>query len=187
MAKGGLIIMNISDFDNISMNGRIAYAILCTEKYLVTKYPNEDWSALSKKMWKVTSTFWDEWDNKFIEIIPEYLFEFNTYADSDFEELSELEYNHFASLFKNKDDNVNILLMKLHELYQIYSFSSIPNKGIEASKIVIETCNILELNNIDLPDINVVKFSLFSEKNGWGNYFDGEKLSIILSKQPNEV
>ncbi len=58
------------------MNGRMAYAILCVEKYLKEKYPDDAWNELSKLMWSVTSIYWDEWDNKFIEIIP------NTYSNS---------------------------------------------------------------------------------------------------------
>ena len=63
----------------------MAYSILCVGEVLVAKYPDDDWSVLSKEMLKATSTYWDEWGNRFIEIIPEYLFEFDTYEESDFE------------------------------------------------------------------------------------------------------
>ncbi|MBR1472483.1 MAG: hypothetical protein IJ600_12700 [Lachnospiraceae bacterium] len=174
--------MKISDFNNISMNGRMAYAILCVEKYLKEKYPDDNWDDLSKLMWTVTSIYWDEWDNKFIEIIPEYLFEFNSYAESDFEEISEDEYNSFVALLRDKSDTINQLLMKLHKIQEVYSYSSIPDNGKEASQLVLDIYHILEQGDIALPDLDIVSFSNFSERDGWGNKFDGTKLSLILNK-----
>ncbi len=172
--------MKISDFDNISMNGRMAYAILCVETFLLAKYPNDDWTSLLKLMWKVTSSLWDEWDTKYIEIIPEYLFEKSNYEDSDFEELSKEEYDHFSTLLCGKTDAINTLLLKIQDLYDVYCYSSIPGNGTEASQIVVDMVEILKENNITPPDISLVQFSHFSEKNGWGNSFDGEELSLVL-------
>ena len=173
--------MKISDFNNISMNGRMAYAILCVEKYLLETFPANNWTELSKLMWKATSIYWDEWDDKFIEIIPEYLFEFNSYAESDFEEITEDEYNLFVTLFKNKPIVINTLLMKLHKIQEVYCYSSIPGNGKEASQIVLDICDILEKDGVTLPNIGIVSFSSFSERDGWGNNFDGTKLSLVLN------
>ena len=173
--------MKASDFDNISMNGRMAYAILCIEKYLITEYPKENWTEQSKIMWGATSMYWDEWDDKFIEVIPEYLFEFNTYAESGFEKISEEEYNSFVTLLKDKPATVNNLLMKLHRIQEVYCYSSIPDNGKEASQLVLDICDILDQNGVTLPDVNAVTFSSFSERDGWGNKFDGTKLSLILN------
>ncbi len=173
--------MNTSDFDNISMNGRMAYSILCIEAFLLNQYPNDDWSILSKLLWKSTSSLWDEWDGKFMEIIPEYLFEKSTYEESDFEEISKEEYDQFSVLFREKTDIINRLLLKIQDLYEVYCYSSIPGTGCEASQIVLDIVDILETNNITPPDIGLVQFSQFSEKNGWGNSFNGESLSLILS------
>ena len=174
--------MNTSDFNCISMNGRMAYAILCIEKYLIENFPEDNWDALSELMWASTSEYWDEWDNKFIEIIPENLFEFDTYAESNFEVLTEDEYNSFVSLLKDKPDTVNSLLMKLHQIQNVYRYSSIPGNGKEASQLVLDICHILEQNDISLPDLDVVSFSSFTEKDGWGESFDGTKLSLILNR-----
>ena len=174
--------MKTSDFDNISMNGRMAYAILCIEKFLITKYPKEDWTELSKIMWGATSMYWDEWDDKFIEIIPQFLFEFKTYEEAAFEVITEEEYNSFVALLKDKPAIINQLLMKLQELHEVYCYSYIPGTGKDASNIVLDVCAILEQAGIALPDINAVTFSRFSEKDGWGNDFAGEPLSLVLSK-----
>ena len=175
--------MNSSDFENISMKGRMAYIILCVETYLLAKFPEEDWSTLSQWMWSVTSSYWDNWGYKFIEIIPEYLFEFPSYEESDFEQLTNEEYDFFTKLLKNKPAELNQLLLKAHDLEEVYCYTRIPKHGQEAIDIVLEVCSILEKNKIPLPDIQLVQFSSFSEKDGWGERFDGTKLSLILGKK----
>lgn len=37
--------------ENISMMGRMAYVIMCVEKYLLNKYPNRNWKLLSEILW----------------------------------------------------------------------------------------------------------------------------------------
>lgn len=175
-------MMQAKNFNEISMNGRMAYLILCVERYVKTKYPDKDWSVLSQWMWDSTSEYWDEWDSKFMEIIPEFLFEFDSYEESDFECISEDEYNYFSSLYDGLSDEFNSLLLKLHELQQVYCYESIPGNGMDASKIAIEACSILENNNIALPELEKVAFSRFSEKKGWGNNFDGTRISLILNQ-----
>ena len=91
------------------------------------------------------------------------------------------DYFAFVELFKNKPDTINQLLLKLQDLYDVYIYSDIPGEGEEASQIVLDICNILDQNNVSLPNVESVSFSSFSEKNGWGNSFNGESLSLILS------
>lgn len=63
-----------------------------------------------------------EWDYRFIEIIPGFLFEFDNYEDSDFEYLSESEYKHFTSLLRDTDDDFNRILLALHETVEVYEY-----------------------------------------------------------------
>nr|MCR4655052.1 hypothetical protein [Lachnospiraceae bacterium] len=105
----------------------------------------------------------------------------DSYEESDFECISEDEYDYFSSLLYGLSDDFNCLLLKLHELQQVYCYESIPGNGIDASKLVIEACAILKKNKIPVPDLEKVAFSRFDEKDGWGNDFDGTKLSLILN------
>ncbi len=173
--------MKNSIFNEVSMNGRMAYLVLCVEKYLTTLFPEKDWRVLSEWMWKVTSLYWDEWDDKFIEIIPEYLFEFDTYADSDFELLTEEDYEYFTHLFTNMPEDFNKLMINLHEMQKVYCYTSIPGIGSDSIRIIEKTCDILKSNNICEPDASIVLFSKFTEKDGWGEQFDGTHLSLILN------
>lgn len=172
------------------MTGRMAYTILCVEKYLLDKYPDKDWKELSSRMWKVTSVAWDEWIDEFIEIIPQYLFEFDNFEESDFEELSKEDYDYFVKLYEgvseglcdDPSDKVNFLLNSLKELEEVYSYTSIPGKGEESIAIVSKVCTMLSEENIEIPDISLVEFSSFEDRNGWGKSFDGTSISLINVK-----
>lgn len=174
--------MKVADFNDISMIGRMAYGILCVESYLLNKYPHDDWKPLASLMWEATSSYWDTWDWKYIEVIPEFLFEKATFEESSFDYLTKESYDCFSTLLKGKDDNVNTLLIKLHELQEVYSYTSIPGKGKEASQLIVDMCETLNQENIPLPDLAKVRFSKFSERDGWGEQFDGSTLSQILTK-----
>jgi len=178
---------NRDDLSKVSMNGRMAYIILCIEKFLLTKYPEKNWKELSKRMWKVTSIPWDVWIDEFIEIIPQYLFEFDNYDESDFEELSEEEYKYYSDLYDgitegledDSTDELNCLLNSLKELEEVYCYTSIPGIGEESLDIIYKVCCILADNNVSIPNTGIVAFSSFVEKNGWGETFDGNKLSLF--------
>lgn len=74
----------------------------CAEEYLISRYPQKDWKIVFDEYWKITNLeLWDEWMEEVIEIIPEYLFEFNDYKSSGFEYLSEEKYNKLKALYKD--------------------------------------------------------------------------------------
>lgn len=175
-------------FYNISMNGRMAYAILCIEKYISNLYPDKDRSPLSKKMWKVTSESWDEWIDTFIEVIPQYLFEFDSYEESDFENLTKDEYELFVELFSGVSDGeymdcsdkVGYIINSLKLIEEVYAYSAVPGVGEESIDIILSICAVLESDSVEVPPVELVEFSSFEEQNGWGNQFGGEDLSLIL-------
>ncbi len=169
------------DFSGISLSGRIAYTIMCAERYALAKYPEKNWKPLFTWMWKCTSDYFDEWYYRFMEILPEYLYEFDNYKDAQFEYLSEQDYNYYSDFLKDIDKNMKKLMVIPTKIAMVYSYMSIPEEGKESIKLVCSAAKILKDNNIELPDPTAVSFSKFTEKNGWGNPFDGKKLSIIIN------
>ena len=85
-------------FNSVSMNGRMAYVIMCVEAFLVAKYPNRDWTIVSEFMWKATSTNWGDWPEEYSSVIPDVLLQYNEY-DSD-ELGGSLSEKQFVSLKK---------------------------------------------------------------------------------------
>ena len=175
-------------FSNVSMNGRMAYIIMCCEKMLITKYPSENWKLISQKMWNATSEDWGTWTYNYNMIIPDVLLSYNLYSSEDFSDvLNEKEFYQLKCLYKNystPDSNENGLFQSIinapFEFAMIYEGTEIGD-GRESLNFIVNTEQLLLSNNIVLPDYTKVSFSSFKEKNGWGNNFDGTNLSIILN------
>lgn len=174
---------------DISMNGRMAYTIMCVEAYLVSKYPDRDWTFVAETMWKTTSCeYWNQWTDKYVGFIPCVLFEYAEYDKDDLEECyTKEQFQTLKSLYSgitygNKDesnDEFAQMIRKPFDFCMAYEGTGIGD-GSEGYAIIEEAEKILTENRISLPDYHKVEFSSFSEKNGWGNCFDGTSLSIIL-------
>ena len=59
MDYGGNAIM-MGFFKNISITGRLCYLFMCIEKYLISMYPDKDWTVVAERLWLWTETYWDE-------------------------------------------------------------------------------------------------------------------------------
>ena len=170
------------------MIGRMAYVVMCVERYLTEKYPKRDWEPISKIMWESTSKDWATWSSLYSVYIPDVLLEYDEYSEDEFGgTFDEITYYRLLDLYEgitdgsedNPEDEVNYLLNKPFEMAMVYEGTKIGD-GEESYNIIDETEHILKDNNIQLPDEELVAFSKASERNGWGNYFNGEFLSIIL-------
>lgn len=179
----------MNKFAEVSMNGRMAYTIMCVESYLVNKYPDRDWSVIAREMWKATNGYWDDFYDAFCELLPEIFLTYDSYNEDLAKSISEGEYDIVKNLYSgitegqedNPEDEVNYMLNKPYEIAMVYE-GTVIGDGQESFDIIEATEQVLIKNNIDLPDYSKVLFSSASEKNGWGNFFDGSHLSIILNK-----
>lgn len=139
-------------------------------------------------MWKATSQNWADWQYEYCEIIPDFILSTDGYDSEEYEYISEAEYHILLGLYNgitsgNEDDIsdvVNYMLNKPYEMSMVYEGTAIGD-GKDSIEIIENTESILLKNNIALPDSSLLYFSPFSQKNGWGNDFEGEKLSVILN------
>lgn len=89
-----------SRFSNISMNGRMAYVIMCVELYLKNTYPEKDWNLLSEAMWKATNMNWGDWSDFYFGFIPDVIFQYSSYDSNELSSsYSEEGYNRLLSLY----------------------------------------------------------------------------------------
>lgn len=177
-------------FESVSMNGRMAYVIMCVEAFLAAQYPEKDWRFVVQKLWKATSTNWDDWSNEFSAIIPDVLLQYDKYDSKEFgESMTEDEFLLLQLLYSDisegieddPSDEVNYILNKPYEMAMVYEGTMIGD-GQESIDIITKTETILKKHGIPLPDYTKVLFSSRNEQNGWGNDFDGSYLSILLNE-----
>ena len=175
--------------EDVSMNGRMAYVIMCVEAYLKSVYPQKDWTLIAKAMWKATNTNWGDWPDLYCVYIPDVFLHYNSFDEDELgSSISEDEYNMLRKLYSgitegredDPSDELNYVLNKPFEMAMVYE-GTVIGDGKESFEIVDEIEVVLSNHNIPLPDWSRVVFSNASELNGWGNDFDGTFLSIILN------
>ena len=108
------------DFSDVSMTGRFAYAVMCAERYAVSKYPDKDWKRLFGEMWKGTSEYSDTWYYKFSYITPEAIYEFDYYKAEAFPNLPEKDFHYYAEFYRDIDDNMKRLIEIPCEIPMVY-------------------------------------------------------------------
>lgn len=171
----------------VSMNGRMAYTIMCVETFLQGLYSERDWSLVARAMWAATSTNWGDWPEYYSCYIPSVLLEYDEYDDDLAESLSEDDYHHLLSLYSgittgdedDPSDEVNYMLNLPFEMATVYE-GTVIGDGAESFEIIENAENVLRRHSLPLPDYHKVLFSSAHELNGWGNDFDGTHLSAIL-------
>lgn len=174
---------------DVSMNGRMAYTIMCVEAYLVSKYPDRDWTIVSREMWKATNEYWDIFYDAFCELLPEIFLTYDSYNEDLAKSISEEEFKIIKQLYAGittgsedeSNDEFAQMIRKPFDFCMAYEGTGIGD-GSEGYAIIKEAEKILTENGIPLPDYHKVEFSSYTELNGWGNDFDGRPLSVILGK-----
>lgn len=165
--------MNTDTLKNVSVLGRACYTIMCAEEYLMAIAPEKDWAPLFEIMWSIADDeLWDGWLGKMVEIIPENMLEFDSYAESDFEYLSEEEYVVLKSLYAGMPEGLNTLIDCVFESVNVYAYGSIPGFGQDSLDVIDEAASVLAVARISLPNTEAVAFSSFEQKSGWGDNFD---------------
>lgn len=172
--------MDAATYASLSATGKVAYAILCAERYALKRKPNTDWTPLFKRIWRVTSGgYWDEWSYEFTEIIPECLLEFPDYESSDVPHTSEDEYENLVALYEGMPESWGRLLEDLNRLVLVLGYDCDDPEG-EAAELVVAIEGILAAEGVPLPDEGLAELFPASENRGYGCPFDGRKISHIL-------
>ncbi|MCM1505911.1 MAG: hypothetical protein NC177_02070 [Ruminococcus flavefaciens] len=164
---------------SISVAGRIAFIIMCIEKYLVVKYPEKDWSPIAEEMWRFNDSYWDEWLYSFTDLLPEYIDEYNNFEEYN----GKYSYDTFVNLYEDTGIDINELLVLLTEFMEIYLYTCVSHYTESMfPEVIEEVLSYLTKNNIPVPDVEKVSFSEFRQNHGFGDKFDGRYLSIILNR-----
>lgn len=161
---------------SVSVAGRIAFILMCIEKYLVTQYPEKDWIPLAEEMWKFNDSYWDEWLYSFIDLFPECIDE----NDSFEEYTGKYSYDTFRNLYKDlRNNELNEMLVLFNCFMGIYLYTSVCDCTERMfPEVIEEIISYLTKNNISVPDVEKVSFSDFRQNDGFGDKFDGRYLSI---------
>ena len=176
-------------FKSISMTGRLCYLFMCIEKYLVSVYPERDWTIVAERLWQWTERYWNEAQEESDQVIPEYLMEFSTYEKTNkrcFDgELSRDLYNKLMELYNgitngNSEDEINQVLFTTVEWGTVCEGAGFAEADSPTIGYLEWMESILQNHSIELPDRELVVNMTKDQKDGWGDFCNCRHLSIIL-------
>lgn len=159
------------DFNRISIRGRIAFAIQCAKSYWDSNI-KKDFSPIYEKMLDILGNKYpiDEAANIYMEIIPEYLFEFNTYEESNFQYLSKNDYTLFCTLLNSAPEELNTIMKKIYDMVMSYAYTGIEPNAPMVTDRLFEIIHIMHNAKISLPPIEDYYKYDYSIADGWGDF-----------------
>lgn len=166
--------MNKEIFKSISIRGRVAYCVKCLSLYCKEVYPNTDFSSVIDYAARIVdgSDYIDIGALRFMEIIPEYLYEFDNYEDAEFEYISKDEFNQFRQIVPENDSELNSLMHRVYDIAYEYCYEAMEPSAPKTIPYISEVNRILKSHKIALPSIEPFAKSSFSESDGWGHSID---------------
>ena len=70
---------------------------MCLEKYLITKYPDRNWSIIFREIWKGINGYWDDFTDIFAALIPDVFVTYENYDPNELK-ITESEYEELKKL-----------------------------------------------------------------------------------------
>lgn len=126
-----LVLFKIRDFKDISLRGRVAFAISCFENTLLSlNYNVNEWKPVLEYLWGFTSIrYLDDWNDIVAEIMPENLLEFRTYEEHEFEVLDEENFKYLYNLYQNIDEKIDVIITLIYNVGISHAYSVIEGEG----------------------------------------------------------
>lgn len=172
-------------WNRLSLTGRFCFVFLCVEAYLTACYPQKDWTPVSKRMWPWTKTYWTEGWDRYSVVVPEWLFEFEGYEETNVSfkgRLSRWEYEELLRLYDgitkgDSEDEINQVLLLPIEFCNACEGCCISQACELTEWIFHQLRGILEQHEIPLPDLGRVRKFPLCRREEFG---DSEALSMVL-------
>ena len=155
------------DFHTISLTGRLCYLFMCFEQYVTACYPEKDWTLVAQKCWQWTNHYWNEGCDIYAQIIPEFLFEFDDYEQTNEQfdgNLSKNDYEQFSFLYKD------VCIEEINQLFMLGIDFDNACEGSDFSNADDITIDILEKAQMILSRYSSVIW-FFSESKEWMGRF----------------
>lgn len=173
--------MNTDEMREISARGRVAYAICCLENILNFKNaPQRDEveKTLLQQLWHFTTDNMALWQHQVGEMIPFVVNDENQYNNNDFEFLSYSFFNRLREYYKGCDKVILVVINLIYELGTTNLYVPIDNDKLRESTLenVQKIIDLMEQNQIPLPEINLFKAFPITENKGWGRKFVREEI-----------
>lgn len=166
------------DFKTISIRGRIAYGIMCAERYVLTMHPERDWKSLFQVLWGISQddVYWDEWASDVIDRLPEMVLSDDP---RDWEETDPDVLERCRALYRGMPEAFDRILSGIVDIEEADAYTVVEGHGTAALESLQDVIDVMRAEGIELPDPTPVEPMRF-EGDGRGGTFDARLLSRIL-------
>ncbi len=163
------------EFRSITMTGRLIYIFMCIERYLVSLYPDRDWTPVASRMWNRTKER-DGWSegtpgDLYREIVPERIMRFHKHGYG-YEKLNPMvfdnklsmeDYTRIRGLYEGiskgePKEEINQIVGLPEQLIHLvnlkmYHFAECDQMTVES---ILKAKKILENHEIECPELSSV-------------------------------
>lgn len=174
--------MDKHDFYDVSILGMVTYCVMCLESYVLEAYSGCDFAPVLRLAWGIVGPegYIDENAYRYMEAIPEYLFEFDDYEAAEFEHLTKAEFDELRGLLNPDDSTLDLVMHRIYDVAMAYAYTAVEVPPKEAVDLVWHVVSCLSEHGISLPDFDLVRGFSFSEFHGRGVHINPEGLSMVL-------
>lgn len=158
-------------FINISIRGRVAFAILCLEKAIAHfGFEKYDWTFILNQLWSITNTKLGSWHYPLAECTGRSIINDTEFLD-DLEFLTEEKFWELNKLYKKSNMIILRMIDLIFEISTRDLYSSISHGSPDTLNYLQEIIDLMEQNNISLPEIKLFEKFPITENDGWGREF----------------
>lgn len=166
----------ISEFEDISVSGRVAYAICCLEKIIISGgYVNSTAVKFIELLGSCTNSMLDVWQDKVADILPNCFME----GESEFYEECGISSDDIKKLY-NSDTAIPAITELIYYMCSCELYGKISGNSSMTLEKLNEVFQIMKCRKIQIPEISDFKKFSFNIDSSWGKQFDFRSVSLLI-------
>ncbi|MBR3629430.1 MAG: leucine-rich repeat domain-containing protein [Oscillospiraceae bacterium] len=154
--------MNRDGFRNLTLFARIAYVIMCFERYTGFVYSDVDFTPAAEMLWHMVdgSEASDLAALKLEDMIPDHLFSHQSYAayqENGNACLTVEEFSMLRRILNSYDWSLNSMLKQMYQIMTEYADGDVTPGAPETLPYLVNVTSILKTRSIGLPDTELLR------------------------------
>jgi hypothetical protein len=179
MDCNGKAMSIINDLEEMSNRGKVAFAICCFESAIdFFVQDKKKWSFVDDELWKFCNSNMAYWHEQFGEITPFVVCEKIDFDLKEYKYLTREQHDMLLELYNGTNKVIISILELVYEvaITNIYVIIHNEKTKTDALPYLQSLIDIMNENNIPLPDIEMFKQFPVTENNGWGRDFTRDEV-----------
>lgn len=166
----------IETMEDISIRGRVAYALCCLKIYL-RNFDEFDCELLFSKLETYTQIqYLDEWHMEVAEYIPSTIMAYEKFDEKEFDYVTLSQFEILAASYKRISKESREIIDSIFLIGTIELYGSVQKRG-KSFEYLVNLIGIMVKRHLDLPNVDIFKKYKFENQQGWGDTFPFEDVA----------